>query len=303
MTHWVFIALVPPIIWAAINHGDKYAVDRFMVGRNPGALIITTGASGLVMLLVLSLFVQGSEATAFQAGIMILAGFLLALSYVPYMYALAKDEASNVAPLFQLITPLVFVLAFFVLGETLSVLQVFSGLLIILGALILSTRIEALTFKLRTFLLMSLTALMIAANVVIFKSTAINSIFWDAVRYDLVGVALAGLALFLCVPVYRRDLFSAIREHGAQVITVNAVIEVSNVLARIVNGYVTLFVPATLVQFVNGFQPVFIVLFGMVLTRWFPSWGSEALDRKSLLRKGLAVCVMVLGLILLSIYN
>jgi hypothetical protein len=142
---------------------------------------------------------------------------------------------------------------------------------------------------------------MIATNVVVFKATAQNALFWDAVRYDLVGIALAGIALFLFVPKYRVVIYSAMREHGLPVLTWNATIEITNIAARIVNGFASLLVPATLVQFVNGFQPVFILLFGIILTKWFPSFGSEALDTKSLARKGIAVACMVLGLVLLAI--
>jgi uncharacterized membrane protein len=210
--YWILIAIIPPILWAAINHADKYSIERFMKGRDPGSLIITTGGSGFLMFLILSLCAPQSVATIGEASLMIFAGFLLALSYVPYMYALGEDEASNVAPLFQLITPLVFILAFIFLGETIKPIHAFSGSLIIIGALLLSIRFETAKFKWRSFLLMMLTALMIAANVVIFKATALQTSFWDAVRYDLVGVALAGLALFVGVTHYRRDLYATIRE-------------------------------------------------------------------------------------------
>jgi hypothetical protein len=96
-------------------------------------------------------------------------------------------------------------------------------------------------------------------------------------------------------------LYATIREHGVIVLWFNAVIEITNIGARIINGFASLLVPATLVQFVNGFQPVFIVLFGVLLSVWFPSWGSEALDTKSLIRKGGAVSLMALGLILLAV--
>jgi uncharacterized membrane protein len=299
--YWILIAIIPPILWAAINHADKYSIERFMEGRDPGSLIITTGGSGFLMFLVLTLFAPVSVATASEAALMIVAGFLLALSYVPYMYALGDDEASNVAPLFQLITPLVFVLAFIFLHETIRPIHALSGGLIILGALILSVRFETAKFKWRSFFLMTLTALMIAANVVIFKATAIHANFLDAVRYDLVGVAFAGLALFVGIRKYRTDLYGAIQEHGFSVLGFNTVIEITNIGARIINGFASLLVPATLVQFVNGFQPVFIVFFGILLSVWFPKWGMEALDRKSLIRKCGAVLLMAGGLILLAV--
>lgn len=301
-TSWILIALIPPIIWAVLNHADKYVIERFMRGRDPGSLVITTGASAFLMFLVFSLFF-GTESTALfsEIALMILGGFLLAFSYVPYMYALQKDEASNVAPLFQMITPLVFILAYIFLGETLTIPQLFAGLLIIAGAFILSIRFETAEFKTRTLFLMLLTSLMIAANVVIFKGIALSTHFWDAVRYDLVGIALAGILLFVAVPSYRTSLFGAIKEHGAPVLWMNASIEITNIFVRIVNGFVSLLVPATLVQFVNGFQPMFIIFFGVVLSVWFPKLGVEAIDRRSLVRKSGAVVLMAGGLILLAI--
>ncbi len=299
--YWILIALIPPIIWAVINHADKYVIGKYMQQRDPGALIITTGGSAFIMFLVLVVFAPGSGATLTQALWMTLAGFLLAFAYIPYMYALKSDEASNVAPLFQLITPLVFIFAFVFLQETISLAQGISGALIVLGAVLLSIPLHTLRFQKRTFLLMLLSATLIATNVVMFKSIALSATFWDAVRYDLVGITLAGVFLYVFITKYRLALVDAVREHGFPVLGANFLIEVSHIGVRIINGFVTLMVPATLVQFVNGFQPVFILIFGFILTKWIPAIGVEAIDKQSLVRKIIAISLMSVGLILLAV--
>ena len=296
----ILLAALSPLIWAVVNHIDKYAVEKYMHGRDPGALILFTGLAAYVMGAAVYLFGHVHLLPLRTAILMIGGGAMLIFSYIPYLYAMAKDEASNVAPLFQLITPLSYIFALIFLGEHVGFLPSVAGALIFFGALTLSFDFKRFRFKRRSFLLMLLASVMIAGNVVIFKFFALETSFWATAFYDLVGAALGGTLLFLCVGRYRRTFIAVIRQHRHNVVGVNLLAEILSILSRLINGFVSLLLPIAVVQFVNGLQPLFIMVIGILLTVFLPNISKESIDKKALLQKGAAVILMIAGFALLS---
>lgn len=299
----ILIAVIPPILWASINHIDKFAVDKYMKGYNPGALVIFTGLAGILIGTIIYFFGYVSLLPIFIAIPMISAGTMLVFSYIPYLYAMKNDEASNVAPLFQLITPCAYVLSIIFLGEKISGVQLFAGSLIFFGALILSFDPHKSKIRAKTFFLMFLGAIMIALNVVMFKSFAIETNFWTTVFYDLVGASIAGFLLFILIKTYRTSFLGSIRQHGFAVIGVNMFAETTNIVARMINGAVTLLLPIAIIQFINGLQPLFILVIGILLTKFAPKISKEEISKKVLVQKFFAVFLMLSGFVFLTIFS
>ncbi len=294
----LLLALIPPLIWAAGNHGDKYSVDRFMQGRNPGSLIIFTGIAAAPFALFVFLFHHILPVSLETAVVMIVSGLVLICSYIPYVHALKTDEATNTASLFQLVTPCVYILGLLILGERLPFLKLCAGGLVFVGALILSFDFTKLHIRRRTLFLMLLASTMIASNVIMFKFFGLRTDFWTTCFYDMIGTTMGGMVLF-GIAEYRRDFISAVREYRSKIILLSVAIEASGIFSRLLFGFITLSFPAALVQFMNGIQPLFIILIGIALTKWAPHLGEEAVDRRSLARKFSAILIMLLGLILL----
>ena len=74
---------------------------------------------------------------------MMLSGILYLSAMLLYLQALQSEEASVVAPFFQAGPLFGYVLAYLVLGETLTPRQMAGGALIIVGALFVSLRLRA----------------------------------------------------------------------------------------------------------------------------------------------------------------
>src|SRR5690349_17719966 len=101
---WYFYALLGPAIWALLNHLDKYLLRRFFEQDAAGpVLVVFTGLAGIVLAVAILLFGSPVFALApWQAFFLVGAGALLVASYIPYMIALQRDEASIVASLYRL---------------------------------------------------------------------------------------------------------------------------------------------------------------------------------------------------------
>ena len=299
---WVFFAFSGPVLWAISVHIDKYLVERFFKESNVAVLLVFTAFIGLVMLPFIW-FVEpnvvgpgiASIAVIMLSGILYMGGMLL------YLQALQGEEASVVAPFFQASPLFGYVLAYIVLGEKLSGLQMAGGALIIAGATIVSMRFgEGFgAFKLRLALLMLACGFILAVATLIFKIFAIEVQFWTTTFWMFVGEALFGAAL-LMIRSYRREFIALLRANTAAMLSINASNELINLGGGLGNRYALLFAPLSLVQAIGSTTTLFVFLFGMVLSLVCPQWGRESLSGPELAQKGIAAAFVAVGVALIT---
>ncbi len=296
--NWFLIGLLPPALWSATNHLDKYLISKFFKGGGVGALMVFSSLIGLFLLPFIA-FIHPEVLVFSSQNILIAAnGFLYILAVLPYFYALQKDEASICVPLFQLIPVFSYVLAYFVLGETLTNNQLLGGLLIVLGAIGISLDLsdgKKVKFKKEVFWLMMLSSIIFALNFMFFKYFAIQSSFWFTSFWDYVGFAVFAVLLMVFVKSYREQFIDVMKRNRAVVLGLNGVNEVINIMAKVAFNFASLLAPITVIWIVNGFQPFFVFAYGVILTLLFPKIVKEDISRKSLTQKILAILVMFAG--------
>lgn len=298
------IALVAPILWAATNHIDKYLINKYFRNGGVGSLIIFSSLIGIFVLpFILIIHPAVFSINPILALLIIANGSLYVLGLLPYLYALAEDEASIVVPLFQTIPVFSYVLAFFVLGERLASIQIVASLLIILGAITLSLDLnqKKIKFKKKVFWLMFLASFLIALNGLIFKYVAIQENFWTTSFWEYIGFAVLSIILLLFVRSYREQFLLVVKNNKRAVLGWNTTNEVLNIIAKIIMNFATLLAPLALVWVVNGFQPFFVLFFGIIITLFFPRFSKENLLKKHLAQKVIAILIMFIGVYLLNV--
>lgn len=303
--NWFIIALIAPLAHAAVNHIDKHLISKYLKGGEVGSLILFSALFAVVALP----FVVWMEPAVFvitktDAVLLMINGFLLILAYICYFYALNKDEASFVAPLFQLVPIFSFGLGYFFLGETLSMMQITGSLVIIVGAVILSFEFGRAKVQLKkaVLLLMISSSLLYAINAVLFKFVAESQQrFWPALFWDFLGKVVFGILIFLTIAPYRRQFLTVLKENKKAVLTLNSLGEILAVLGEGALAFTTLLAPVVLVQVVSGFQPMFVFLYGVLLTLFWPSFEKESLATKSLLQKFIGIALIILGSVAINL--
>lgn len=297
---WFIYALAAPMIWAAINHIDKYVISRYAEKRKPETLVVFSCLTSGIAALLIFCFAPIVHATLYQALGGILAGILFIAGYIPYMYALQEDEVSIVAPLWQLVALISYIFGAALLHEVLSLHQIFAGFLIIAGAVLMTLNFEKFAWKGRVFKLMFLASLLIALNTVIFKIIGLESSFWTASLWEYIGAFVFGIIL-LSFPTYRLDFKNFVKEGGRVLVPLNIFAESMNVFARLFFNFAALLGPIALVYVVSGTQPLFIFIYGLILVTFFPKIQSENFSRSALLLKLTAILIMILGSALLFV--
>lgn len=299
---WLFFAFSGPVLWAISVHIDKYLVERFFKESNVAVLLVFTAFIGVLMLPFIWFFepsVVGPGAASIA--VVMLAGILYMGAMLLYLQALQGEEASVVAPFFQASPLFGYALAYIVLGEKLSGIQMAGGALIIAGATIVSLRFgRGLgAFKLRLALLMLACGFILAIATLIFKIFAIKVQFWTTTFWMFVGEALFGAAL-LMAPSYRREFVALVRTNTAALLSINASNELINLGGGLGNRYALLFAPLSLVQAIGSTTTLFVFLFGMVLSVARPQLGRESLTGRELAQKGIAAALVAAGVALVT---
>lgn len=301
--NWFIIALITPITHAASNHIDKYFISKYFRNGRVGSLVLFSSlfaVIGLPFILLIDRHVF--LINAHDAALLMFNGFLLVMAYICYFYALEKDEASLVAPLFQLIPIFGFILGYFFLGETLTRLQFIGSLIVILGAVIISLDLDTLKVKKAVIVLMAASSLLYAINAVLFKFvTADLQRFWPSLFWDFAGKVLFGILIFLFIKSYRRQFLHVLKTNGTWVLSLNVFNEMLAVVGEAALVFAVILAPVALAQVVSGFQPAFVFLFGILLTLFLPKFGQESLIKKHLAQKIFAIGIIIVGSTLLSL--
>lgn len=295
--------MVGPALWSVSNHLDKYLISKYFKSAGVGSLIIFSSLFGIFVLpFILLIEPNVLRIQPYHIFILWLNSLLYVLGIIAYLYALRKDEASIVVPMFQMIPVFGYVVAYFILGETLNTKQILASLLIIVAAVALSLDLSGTKPKIKTIvlLLMVLSSFLISIGGVLFKLAALEATFWISTFWSYVGLASIGVFLYAFITSYREQFLFVMQSNKIPVIGLNSFNEIINAGASLATSFASLLVPITLVWVVNDFQPFFVFVYGVILTLFFPRLGTESLIKRHVIQKVLAIIVMFVGTYILN---
>jgi uncharacterized membrane protein len=299
---WLLFAFCGPVLWAISTHFDKFLVEQYFKHSDVAVLLVFTAFVGLLTLPFIA-FYEPTIASPGAASIALIvpSGILYMGAMLFYLRALQSEEASVVAPFFQAVPLFGYVLAYFVLGETLSIRQMAGGALIVAGTLIVSVRFgrKARAFKLQLAMLMLACGFAAALSGLIFKIFAIEVEFWTTTFWMFVGEAIFGGAL-LSIGTYRRQLVAMLRANTAALLTINGSNELINLGGGLGNRYALMLAPLSLVQAIGSTTTLFVFAFGVALSIFFPRLARETLSFRELAQKGIAALFVAAGVALVA---
>ncbi len=295
---WFFIALFAPALYAATNHVDKYLLQKYFKAGEVGSLVLFSSLFSVFALPVIYLIQPAVLAIGYSnALVLIFSGIIVVISLILYFYALERDEASVVVPFYETIPIFSFFLGYFILGETLSFLEIFACLMIIAGVIILSLDIsgEKIKIKYKVIALMLGASLLFAVNGAIFKLIAINAGFWTSAFWVFAGKMICGIFIYLFIRSYREQFQRVLRINKFSVLLLNSLNETIYILAEGIMYFATLLAPIALVYTVGSLQQLFVFIFGIIITVFFPKLGRESLEKRILVQKIAAIVFIIAG--------
>lgn len=293
---WYFFAAAPMFLYGVSNFVDKFLIKKKI--KEPLAMVtlsgLVTGLLGITIGLVSGFKFLGLS----QTTLILSAGLFLIFYLIPYFKALKLDDVSRVVPLFQFIPVFTLILSTIFLKETLSFTQTIGLILVVLAGLILSAeKIEGKFFRPRKAMwLMILSSFMYSCVLILFRFVVREAGYWTTLSWQYMGIGLGAIFLLFLDRIRR-----SIKAQATQIKSSLPIISANNGLAIVADmsgSYAISLVSVPLVTIIGGIQPVVVLVYGLILSLWFPKIIKEDIKKSTLIQKGASIVVIFIGLYL-----
>lgn len=317
MVTWVFVALLGYFLLAITGVADKFMVSK--VVREPIAYAFYTAMTGPVSLLLL-LF-GGTLPNLHNLLVALLAGtFFIAGVYNSYS-AIMRSSVSRVVPIQGGLIPLfTFLFAYLVLDERLTILQTAGFAFLVAGAVMISFRREHGTWTSKAFVYAGMSSVFFAATSVLTKYTFVHSADGSSIHIPaLLGFLglhispnfISGLvwpSIGFIVPIgpilafkeNRKAIFAAPKEAGARNVALYYSSRISGTVGSYLQRYAVFLGSVSVVNALQGMQFVFLLIFTIILSLYFPKVLKERINAETIALKLTAIVFISCGLFLLT---
>ncbi len=294
MLQWVVFALLGYFFFAIGNIVEK--IIRVGHIKNSMAFAILLGFYEIIFILLIPFYGLNFIAWPFAMAAAF-AGVLRIFAFLPYAEALSREEVSRLVPVWNLIPVFTIVMAFFFLGENLTVNFVMSFILILVGSVLLTMRSKKNLFRPnKAFLLMVLSSLVYAAQGIVLKFAYSELNFVHGLIWMSIGTLVT--TMFLLSRKKFRDIAKEeILENASKkmliVFMIFGILGLYFTTLALNLGYVSM------VEVMGGFQMVFVFIIASVFAFWLPSMIREEMTLKSISVKIFCIILMLFGLFFL----
>jgi len=279
---WIFFSVLAVLFFSLVGIIDKYVLTKWV--KQPIILVMVMSAFGLISAIVIY-FIHGfSYLSSFNIFLAIIGGTLTFLSVFFYFKALKIEEVSRVIPLLHL-SPLF--ISLFYLGI----------ILLVFGAIFISSRNPLKLSFGKAFPLMLLSAISISVNSLLTKYLLGFTDYWTVFSYMRIG---GGILLIPITYIYLPSLISITKKHGRKFIAIVSISEVLIIFAMFFATIAASIGYITLVSAVLAIEPFLVLLFAVILSIFYPSIIKEEIKKSVILVKISAIIMMFSGMILLT---
>lgn len=296
---WFALALLSPLLYAVVNYADKYLVGREV--DDYFGLPVFSMISGGVIGLALWALSGFALLPVVDVALLLAVGALGMWCIVPYFEALAREEASFVIVTMQAGPAMTLVLAWTLLGERLTGVQLLGFVLLLGVALAVALKETTGGWRLSVgFWMVMLHNLMASGAEVLFKFVSEGQAVMPLLAFESLGAALGGVVLLVALPRMRRGFVGLVRRSGRRTLGVAGLNEVVYNVARGVGYWAVALGPVALVSALQSTQIVFGLALGWLLAVALPGVFGAEMKAGELARKLALGVVMLFGVWLMG---
>lgn len=294
---WIFISIGAYFLNAVSQLTGKFLLRKLIA--SPAAYAFFASTLGLAALLLAPFDLQfpGWYLLSVSLG----AGVLFTAALFLFYTVLRGGEASRVIPLVSGVSPVfVFVLAWLLLGESLSPSQMVAFFIIVVGGYLISLGGEGRQddLKKEIVLLSVAAAFLFALSHVLTKLVYVEHSFVSGLVWRSLGGVL-GAFLLLVVPRFRREIVTALREPHLKTGFLFLFGQVLGAVSFILVNYAFSKGSVALVNALSGTQYLFLFFLIIPLAKRHPRLWGEAVTVPAVRRKLISIVLLCIGTLLL----
>ncbi len=296
---WILLSIGAFFVWAVGNILGKIIITK--IAKHPLVyLVIFNVIMGIITLLILpfkGIYLPETKILIYS----IISGIIYVFAVMPYMYAIKNEEVSRVVPLWQFIPLFTLILATIFLNETLSFYSYIAFILLVTGGLLISAKKLKGLFSLRhAFYLMLGSSFLFAAMDIINKYVFSNSEYFNSFIIMRLTAFVVALTLL-----FYKDTFIEFKNTISQLTVKKTSVlltsEILDYVGMVLYSLALSIGPVIIISSMHGFQPLFVLIFAIIVSIFAPHHLKEQIDKNTILLKILAIVLMGLGVYLLYV--
>ena len=297
---WIITALAAAVISSISSIFDSYLVSKKMPSLT--SFLIPMGTVQIVVaciLLAIFPFPHGVDAMHILGTI---GGSLInAGSFLILLNSLRKGEVSRAIPVISTSPIFIALLSIPLLSATLGYWQWLAVIMTVAGAVLISLQFGRSGGKTRlhkSFFALLLAALMGAIGSIGFKYGLEQISFWNV--FGISGICIG--TLVLAYSLRKKNLLELKNlTQRAQKISLVTIDQLVGITSAIVAFKAMGLGQVSLVNAILNIRPVFVFIFSLILSRFFPNIVNEPLQRRTALIKFAAIGIMTAGIVIISL--
>lgn len=290
---WIVTSLLASIIITFANIIDSHILSKKM--PNMPTYLVPMGIAQMVIAVgFFAVFRFSSDPGITHLLAAIGSALANGISLVIMLKCLQKGEVSRVVPVAASYPIFVALLSIPILSEVLNLYQWLAIVMTVLGAVLISVHRAEGQAKAKlqgSFFLLLFAAVLTAFSSIGFKYALETMTVWNMVSINGLCVGAAALIISLRKETLAELKILPQRTQKISLIVVNQAIAITGVAVGFVataNG------PIALVTTVMNIRPAFVLVFSLIISRFFPAFISERIDRRTILLK-VAGIVLITG--------
>lgn len=212
-----------------------------------------------------------------------------------YLEAIAIEEVSRVIPLYQLRPIFVYFISVLTIGENFSVNDGIAFFLLVGGSFLISLEKIEGVFKLRkAFYLMIFANILLAIYYVITKYIFNTNPFWNSFVIVRIGSFLGGLSLMIFNK-YRKEMINILQSISLKNFSMVLGNQFLNIGALTSITYSISMGSVSLINSLNGFHSIFVLINSLFLSYKFPNILKEDFRKPILSIKIVSIILILCG--------
>lgn len=294
METWIIFSLMQSLTLATLYFIDKIIVSKFV--KNPFQPLVMTGIIALMPVSIIYALGRVSNITYLQIIYCLGLGLLGVSLFFYYYKSMQSEEVSRFIPFSALANVLILFLAVLLLNERFGIYQYAGVMLLIIGAVLISIRLEK-RLKWSVGLKYMAAYIILAAISSISQKYLLNSIdYFTVFFYVAIGTFIGTLPIIFT---NGRALIGIAKDKGTKILYVMFFSETLGIFAVLLGFLAISSGPVSLVSAFSSFKLVFVFIFSIILSMFLPNLVKEEISTKIIIQKIAAIGLMVLGAFLI----
>ena len=297
---WIYFVILATFMWSIANIMDKYLIDKRI--KSPVILFIFLRIVSIIPIIILIAILNIGVPNLYFLPLIFVSAVLMTFGILVYYKIVEIEEISVSIPMFQFIPIFTLFIAFFTLGERLTSLDYLGFLVLIFGGFVISIRKVSGLFRIgRVLWFVILASLLFSTSYVIAKFVLNYVDYWETIIWIWIFLVFTTMPILFSGKIRGsfKYYYGKIDKRDWSILFTNIIF---SIIASASYYFAVNIGPISLVQASENIQMIFVFVFVLLFTRFYPHIIRERFDSRAFIQKILGMILIITGILLTQLF-